>query len=78
MGIINPRRAMPEELLDATKRPQVIAWLVKAPYGSGMKIGLLRGWAAMFQVSLTRDEYNLVGGSSVHPRAVEVPREKTA
>lgn len=65
---------MPEHLLDASKRAQMLDWLVKSPYGSGMKIGLLRGWAAMFQTTITADEYNLVGGSSVHPRAVVVPR----
>jgi hypothetical protein len=76
MGIINPRGIMPETLMHAERRADALRWIMLAPYGASMKLGLLRGWAASVGLTLTAEEYRAARASSLPTKPVEVKREQ--
>lgn len=55
--MIHPEGILPAELLTASKRAEVIAWLVAQPLPGYFKRGVLQGWGKLVGVKLTQEEY---------------------
>lgn len=72
MAIIPPYDILPDNLLTADKRRDVVAWIVRSPQTGGFKVALLRGWAAHVGLVLTAQEYALVKSSGYPVTPVDV------
>ena len=72
MSIINPHGIIPALFIDKDKRVDALKWIRTAPYPSGFRRGLARGWAAAAGVRLTAQEYDFVGTGQVRVTPVDV------
>jgi hypothetical protein len=61
----SPTGIIPDELIDARKLQEVIAWLVAQPLPGGRKRSLLQGWAMWTGVRLHAWQYSKVEKSGI-------------
>jgi len=74
MATIQPRNVMPAELVDASRREDVIKFLLLAPHTAAWKVDVLRGWGCETGVKLTAAEFRLMESAGFKTTPVDVPR----
>jgi len=72
MSIINPHGIIPEGFIAPDKMQDVLLWIRQAPYPSGFRRGLLRGWAAATGKRPSAAMYDMVGAGTVRVTPVDV------
>jgi hypothetical protein len=62
---MSPTTIIPEELMDPSKKKEVVAFLITAPAEAKLKTSLLLGWAQEVGLRLRQRDYDAVTATAI-------------
>lgn len=69
----SPFGIIPEELIDSTRKADVLRWLMAQPWPAALKSRTLHGWGETVRVAITASDYRLVEATGFDTVTAKVP-----